>query len=290
MCSLLHNTTSCSHVSLRLVKMEDQSTKTFNYTKAIVCGVPSSLPALAQRQSDAFGAVDYSEAVRQHAKYVATLKHLGLQLIELPADENHPDCVFVEDVAVVCEGVALLAYLGHPSRRGESAKMRKVFDDLGLTVHEMEQPATLDGGDVLFTGKEFLVGLSTRTNHQGLDSLAKAFPKYPVTGITVKDNLHLKCMMTMVGPDLIVVGGSEASKNAWNDIESKARFKYKRLVVNEDKAANCLYINGTVVHLPAVEIPSSYDAFKQLPCEKIELENSELFKVDGCLTCLSILL
>lgn len=270
--------------------MKDRNPKKFHYTKAIVCGVPSSLPTLAQRQSDSLGVVDYSKSLSQHAQYVSALKNLGLQVIELQADEDYPDCVFVEDVAVVCEGVALLVQLGHPSRRGESVKMKKVLEDLGLTVQEMNQPATLDGGDVLFTGKEFFVGLSTRTNHQGLESLAKAFPNYPVTGVTVRDNLHLKSMMTMAGPDLIVVGGSEASKTAWHEIENKGRFKYERLMVHEDKAANCLYINDTLIHLPASEIPSSYGSFKQLPGPKVELENSELYKVDGCLTCLSILL
>lgn len=270
--------------------MSSEKLENFLYSKAIVCGVPSSLPALAQRQNDSLGTVDYNKAVRQHAKYVATLKNLGLEVIELPADEDYPDCVFVEDAAVVCDGVALVARLGHSSRRGESTRMKRVLQDVGLTVEEMEEPAILDGGDVLFTGKEFLVGLSGRTNQQGLDSLAKAFPNYPVTGITVKDRLHLKSMMTMVGRDIIAVGGSDASKTAWNEIQKKAKYQYKKFMVLEDKAANCLFVNNTLVHLPASEIPSSYDLFKQFPGRKVELENSELYKVDGCLSCLSILM
>ena len=34
----------------------------------------------------------------------------------------------------------------------------------GLEVLEMTGPAHMDGGDVLFTGREFFVGLSERTN------------------------------------------------------------------------------------------------------------------------------
>ena len=262
----------------------------FQYTKAIVCGVPSSLPAAAQRQNDSLEPIDFNKAVKQHAEYVRALKNLGLQVIELPADEQYPDCVFVEDVAVVCDGTALIARLGHPTRRGESSRMKTVLQQLGLRVVEMEQPAALDGGDVLFTGKEFLVGLSERTNQQGLDALAKAFLDFPVTGITVGNQLHLKSMMTMAGPHIIAVGGSNDAKIAWNEIEEKAKFKYEKLMIPEDQAANCLFINGTLFHLTAPEIPSSYDTLKQLPGPKIELENSELHKVDGCLTCLSILI
>ena len=47
----------------------------------------------------------------------------------------------------------------------------------------MVEPALLDGGDVLFTGREIFVGLSSRTNKEGVESLAKAFSKYPVTAV-----------------------------------------------------------------------------------------------------------
>lgn len=69
----------------------------------IICIVTGSLP----------------QARKQHETYVATLREIGLDVIELPADENHPDCVFVEDVAVVCNGSALLTRPGHDSRKKE---------------------------------------------------------------------------------------------------------------------------------------------------------------------------
>lgn len=262
----------------------------FQYVGAIVCGIPSSLPDAAQRLSDPSEAVNYNKAVQQHQEYVRALKDLGLQVIELPADEKYPDCVFVEDVAVVCDKVALLARLGHITRRGEATKMKTTLQQLGLKVVEMQEPAALDGGDVLFTGKEFLVGLSTRTNLAGVNCLAETFPNYPVTTIPVTEHLHLKSMMTMAGDDMIVVGESEEAKNAWSEMEKKARFRYEKLSVSEDTAANCVFVNGTLLHLSAAEIPNSIETFNKITGPKIELENSELHKVDGCLTCLSILI
>lgn len=50
---------------------------------------------------------------------MATLREIGLDVIELPPDEVHPHCMFVEDVAVVCNGIALLTRPGHPSREKE---------------------------------------------------------------------------------------------------------------------------------------------------------------------------
>ena len=63
----------------------------------------------------------------------------------------------------------------------------KLFDmNLDLTG------ATVDGGDVLYTGTELFVGISNRTNQAGVDFLRKAF-QIPTHSIYVLDGfLHLK--------------------------------------------------------------------------------------------------
>lgn len=86
------------------------------YTHAIVCRLPNSFSrALGLSEAGA----DLDAARRQHEAYVRALRQLDVDVIELPADEAHPDCVFVEDCAVVCNGIALLCRPGHASRRGE---------------------------------------------------------------------------------------------------------------------------------------------------------------------------
>ena len=42
--------------------------------------------------------------------------------------------------------------------------MKQMLEKLGLKVVEMVEPGRMDGGDVLFTGREFFVGDSKRTN------------------------------------------------------------------------------------------------------------------------------
>lgn len=45
--------------------------------------------------------------------------------------------------------------------------------------------AKLEGGDVLFTGKEFFVGISDFTNEAGARAVAHAFPEFPCVPIKV---------------------------------------------------------------------------------------------------------
>ena len=235
--------------------------------------------------------IDYDAAVKEHCKYINTLQQLGVYVVVLEADESLPDCVFVEDPAVVCDGKALITNPGHANRKGETTAIKEALEKLGLEVITMGKSAEMDGGDVLFTGKEFFVGLSKRTSSEGANELKNAFPKYPVHQIEVKDQtLHLKSMMSMASDDVIAIGPSPSSELAEKVMKEKATFPYKFHKVSTDAAANCLWINGTLVHRSSIEFPSIKDDFANFDCPKIELTNIELSKVDGALTCSSLLI
>ncbi|KAL7859070.1 hypothetical protein SRHO_G00142170 [Serrasalmus rhombeus] len=97
----------------------------------------------------------------------------------------------------------------------QAEAMKKALTDLDLNIVEMaDESATLDGGDVLFTGREFFVGLSKRTNRRGAEILADAFKDYAVSTVPVLGSLHLKSFCSMAGPGLIAIGSSEAAQKA----------------------------------------------------------------------------
>ncbi|XP_052450485.1 N(G),N(G)-dimethylarginine dimethylaminohydrolase 1 isoform X2 [Carassius gibelio] len=184
------------------------------FTHAVVRAVPESLARDALRSGGL--EVDLLKVQKEYEEYVSVLKHrLGLEVLELPADDALPDCVFVEDAAVVCGDTALVPRPGAPSRRRETEAVKAALTQLGLNIVEMsDESATLDGGDVLFTGREFFVGLSKRTNQRGAEILADAFKDYAVSTVPVRDALHLKSFCSMAGPGLIAIGSSEAAQKA----------------------------------------------------------------------------
>ena len=75
--------------------------------------------AVAGLGTENFEPVDLDLARRQHAGYVRALKKAGVNVTSLPAEEEYPDCVFVEDPAVIIGKTALITRPGDPSRRGE---------------------------------------------------------------------------------------------------------------------------------------------------------------------------
>lgn len=258
---------------------------TLKYTHAVVCRIPKTYGSDSQ--------VDYVKTKQQHEAFVRTLRDTGIDVIELPPDEALPLCGFVEDTAVVCNGIALIARPGNVSRQKEAETMRAVLrKELDLPIVDMaDKSATLDGGDVLFTGKEFFVGISKWTNEAGARAVAAAFPEFPCTPIKVTENCHLKSLMSMAGPDIICVGAGKVPQDVLNRIKREATFSYQTLTVPEDHAANVLYVNGTLIHRSEGEIPASFKVFSEkMDFYRQPLEVSELVKKSSGLSSCCLLI
>jgi dimethylargininase len=144
--------------------------------------------------------IDYARAVAEHDQYEDLLRRLGCRVERLPDAPELPDSVFVEDTAVVFDDVAVIARPGTASRRPEVDAMAAA-----LRPHRrlafIESPGTLDGGDVLVTPRRVFVGLSGRTNVEGMRQLASHIEPYgfDTVGVPVTGCLHLKSAVTLAG-------------------------------------------------------------------------------------------
>ncbi len=227
------------------------------------------------------GAPNYDLVLQQHMSYVSALKSIGLQLIELDAQSDYPDAHFVEDTAVVTPEVAIIAYPGAASRQGEEKSIAEILTSY-RTIEYIHAPGTLDGGDVLMIGDQFFIGISERTNSEGAKQLSNILEKYAKTCsiIPVGAGLHFKSSVNYAGKNTLIVTRDLASHTALEG--------YDKIVVSkkEEYAANILWANDYLI------VPRGFaDTKKKLSAlnlEIIELDVSEMQKMDGGLTCLSI--
>lgn len=264
-----------------------------NYEYALVCrDLPKSL--VNGLSMDKHDPIDLVAAEDQHTKYLEYLEQSGLKLIEIKAQEEFPDCVFVEDTAIAVDNRIFITNPGALTRRGETqavlAKFKEHADELGLQLTEVrnKNEAFIEGGDVCYTGREILVGLSERTNQKGADELAEAFTGIPVNTCKVDEGLHLKSAMTMLGPDLILIDSSAAGKSIRKVIEENSPFAncYKFVEAGECGSANVLFFNGRLVYPMRFEKDfMKLEEFKSFKDRVKGLVNDEFVKVDGCLTC-----
>uniref|UniRef100_A0AAV2K3B5 Dimethylargininase n=1 Tax=Knipowitschia caucasica TaxID=637954 RepID=A0AAV2K3B5_KNICA len=161
------------------------------FTHAVVRGIPESFgkPSDNAQNGERNGGgggggveVDLAKAQRQFGCLTGALRQkVGLQLIEIPPDPELPESWRIEDVAVIQGDTALVTRPYHQQRRSEAEALRGVLSELRLSVVEMGEEqggsggATLEGSDVLFTGREFFVGVSSHTNRRGAQVLADTF-------------------------------------------------------------------------------------------------------------------
>ncbi|KAL3691670.1 hypothetical protein R1sor_005321 [Riccia sorocarpa] len=253
---------------------------------AIVRQVPDTFAdALAMEEPSA--PVNVSLARQQHAAYVRVLKELVPEVIVLPADKAYPDCPFVEDTAVVIGSRALITRPGAKSRQGEELMVKEALQRLGIETLDTEAPARIDGGDVLFESGILFVGQSTRTNEEGLKALTSAFPDVQVVPVPVPKSLHLKTVLSSIATGVLAVEESVEGRNMFACIQKAAPF-LKSVPISPAGAANTVLLGCTVIY------PSGYgrnfdSTYKQYADRTIPVNISEFHKVDGGLTCLSIL-
>jgi dimethylargininase len=245
--------------------------------------VPSPRMDLAQRTHVPPAAIDYERAVRQHAEYCRMLQRCGVAVHTLDVNRDLPDCVFVEDTAVVLDEVAVLAWMGAPSRRAEPAGIEPELRKY-RAVCRIEAPATLEGGDVLQVGRTLLVGLSARTNKAGVSALEQIVRRhgYSVVPLAVRNCLHLKTACTALPDQSLLVNP------AWLDKQGLQGFELIPIPDTEPWAANTLPIGERVCVAAAHGHTAELIRRRGFAVETIDL--SEFAKAEGGITCSSILL
>lgn len=204
-------------------------------------------------------------ARKQHSGLAEAVRGLGLDVLELPPEEANALSIFVQDLAVVVNGIALMCRPANPARKLEVDTLRAVLrKELNQTIAEPESPeALLCGSDVFFTGREFFVGLSTFTNTDGAMAVASTWPDFPCTPIKVEGPRTLRHFLAMAGPDVIGVGTDPQAQRVLKRVERQATHRYQVLTLPANGASNILVINGSMVHTCREEFPKS-EAVSQL--------------------------
>jgi dimethylargininase len=225
--------------------------------------------------------VDVAQARAQHGAYAEALADSGWQTRYVPTAEDCPDSVFIEDTVVVCEDLAVLARPGAPARRAEVAGVAAILRSLGLRTARIHEPGTLDGGDVLQVAHTVYVGRGGRTNGAGIGQLRALLAPLGRTVIAVPlgNVLHLKSAVTalpdgtfLLLPQLLPAGLFPAVRR-----------------VEEEGGCHVVPLGGDRV-LIAASAPRTAGLLADLGFTPVVVDIGEFEKLEGCVTCLSVLL
>jgi len=226
--------------------------------------------------------IDLAAAQQQHHAYEKLLGKLGARVISLPAEPDLPDSMFVEDPAIVLDELAVILPLGTETRRREAPSLAEALSKF-RKLEYVSLPGTLEGGDVLRIGGKLFVGLTTRSNAEGIRQLAAILAPHNYEVITVPVNgcLHLKSAVTHLGRKTLL------ANRAWFDAAPFAGHEWIGVDPAEPHAANAVALAGTVI-FPA-SFPRTRARIEARGFHVTPLDISELQKAESGLTCSSLL-
>lgn len=253
----------------------------YRFTHAI-CRKPSASIARGLRAVDT-GTPDPALFQAHHDAYVAALRSTGAEVTVLEALDDFPDAVFVEDTALCLPQGAVLMQPGAPSRRGEVAGMAPHLTALYGDVQRIEGDGFIEGGDILVTEREVLVGLSARTNRDGvaqLERLVAAWGHRLRVVQTPPGVLHFKTDSSLLDEETILATPRLAASGCFDG------YRVLHTAEGEEACANLIRFNDLVI-LPK-GFPKTRDMLADSGYALAEIGNTEAAKVDGGMSCLSL--
>ena len=239
-------------------------------TRALVRGVPDSF-AECEVTWIARVAPNVALAREQHQEYCAAIAASGLELIVLPADSAHPDCTFVEDIALELGHMRVLTSPGANSRRGERAVVAAALGDHVV----MPEHLRLDGGDVIRLGERVWVGESTRSQPEAIDWLREV-SGMDVRGVALNKVLHLKTAATLLDDRTLLCWEGSIDEGMFDGLE-----------IVHTAGPNVLRLPDRVLTragTPTAEIARARGH------QAVELTIGEFTLAEASLTCMSVLL
>ena len=255
--------------------------RSFTFSHAIV-RAPSRSIIDGLRAVD-IGVPDLDLFTAHHADYVTLLKSTGASVHELPPLEAHPDSVFIEDPALCLQEVAIVMRPGAPSRLGEAAAIEPVLSMFYREIRKIEGPGFIEGGDILTTETEILVGQSERTNLEGISELRDIVSHW---GYTVREVetppgvLHFKTDCSLLDENTILSTKRLADSGCFEN------YRVIHTAEGEEACANAIRFNNLVImpkgfpKTEAILLENGYDVRT--------VGNTEAAKLDGGMSCLSL--
>lgn len=225
--------------------------------------------------------IDVQLSLRQHAAYQDALRECGATVLTLDVNRSMPDCVFVEDTAIVLDEVAVMMSMGAESRRGEPAGIEPTLAQFREVKH-VRLPATIDGGDVVRAGRSLFVGASARTNAAGIEALRDIVRPYgySVTAIPVLECLHLKSACSALPDGRFLVNSN------WIDTSPLPTGALMQVAAAEPDAGDVLVIGNQVIVSDA--FPDTAADLDRCGFDVRPVSVSEFAKAEGAVTCLSL--
>jgi dimethylargininase len=243
--------------------------------------------------------IDVDEALRQHAGVATAIAAAGGEIVMLPPEPDLADAPFIQDTMIsfapATDPSAPSALLvatrpGAPSRQPEVPSVLACARTLvgpECRVMTIEEPGTMDGGDVLIWGDRVAIGVSGRTNEHGARQLKDAVEAigYRAWLCPVSNTrLHFASAVTVVNPSRLI--GTAVGFDDLDAVSPDLLDGVDRVLIPDEELPghNVLNIGGTII-IPAGN-PVAVGMLRDRGETVVEVPYDQFTRADAGLTCL----
>jgi len=253
-------------------------------TRVVVCTPREEYFKVAGLEAHNINEVsDPGRTLEQHDRLKSLLADHGAKVVDVPEFGNHPNSVFPRDVALVTPGGYIKLRMGLPSRRGEDDWMAEILDSLAESrVGEIKPPGTVEGGDIILSGKVAFVGRSERTNDDGIAQISRLLGEmdYEIRTIEVQGSLHIGGLMSAIGPKRILYCRGAFAEDAFEGFETIG------VEWRNPSSANVICLNADEVIANSAENSATIQKLEKEGVLVHGIDLSEFRKGAGGPTCL----
>jgi len=235
-------------------------------------------------RSDQRQVPDHPRFLQEQREYLDALGQAGVETIVLPALNEYPDSVFVEDVALCVNGTALMLRPGADSRLGEAAASQSEFEQHFPVVSRLPGEGRMDGGDILLTDNDAFVGISSRTDGAAFDALLPVLEThaYRVRAVqTPSGVLHFKSDCALLDENTILATARLAEADCFGP-----GYRVLTVPADENAAANLIRVNDFVIMRSG--FPKTHRLLQDNGYRIIQVRADEAARLDGGLSCMSL--
>ena len=226
--------------------------------------------------------IDFQRALAQHQQYEDSLRAMGAEVVTAPADARCPDCVFIEDTALVLDTIAIIGRMRRDSRAPEVSNVEGWLAPQ-RSIERIEAPGTFEGGDAFVVGTTIFIGESTRTNAAGIDQVRSMAARdgYTVVPVKTPGCLHLTTGASRLTDETVLVNPN------WVDVTAMQGVNIVETHEDEPWGANTLRLGHQT--LMGDCFPRTRERLEAMGIQTRTTDISEFMKAEAGLTCMSLL-
>jgi dimethylargininase len=252
--------------------------------RVVVCEPQKEYFHVADPKAHNIGQVaDWAKAIDEHRHLQAILRQSGCRVVNIKELAGHPNSVFARDASLVTPRGYIKLRMGLRTRRGEEGWAAAAMDSLGVPcAGEIEEPGTVEGGDVILAGKVAFIGRSKRTNRSGGKQLSQllAGMGYEVRTIVLPPaHLHIGGAMSIVSSEAVLCYRAIFPKGFFQG------FRTIEIPEVESSSANVIALGDEEVIVEKSNSTAA-NSLQKAGCTVYSIDLSEFLKGRGGPTCL----